>query len=99
MEANYMSPDDKDYYNFDEEHQKHLDKILSSFNNMATIKYKAGQTEHGGRLWTKSGMLDQALDEIIDLYIYMITLKQQMEEQHKAEVEAMERTGDDEYQP
>jgi hypothetical protein len=55
----------------------HLQRILDSFTHDAAAKYAAGQSEHGGNLWEKPGMLDQAIAEAIDLVIYLFTLKEQ----------------------
>lgn len=59
------------------EHEEHLRRILAQFNTDARKKYEAGQREHGGRLWTKSGILDNAIEEAIDLVVYLYTLKEQ----------------------
>lgn len=55
----------------------HLNRILSQFTRDASEKYTAGQREHGGNLWEKPGMLDQAILEAIDQVIYLYTLKEQ----------------------
>jgi hypothetical protein len=46
---------------------------------MATAKYEKGQREHGGNLWQKDGLLDEAINEAIDQVVCLITLKQQLE--------------------
>lgn len=61
----------------DEMHRRHLYRILEQFNNEAAAKYQAGQEEHGGELWMKKGLLDKAIEEAIDLVIYLYTLKEQ----------------------
>jgi len=61
------------------EHYEHLDDLLAELEERVTEKYENGQNEHGGKLWKKSGLLDEAINEVIDLAIYLITLKQQME--------------------
>lgn len=43
-------------------------------------KYLMGQMEHGGRLWKKKGLIDMAIEEAIDQAVYLLTLKQQLEE-------------------
>lgn len=59
------------------EHEAHLQRILDRFTADARTKYEAGQQEHGGRLWEKSGMLDHAIEEAIDLVVYLFTLREQ----------------------
>ncbi len=63
-----------------EEQEKHLQFIKDEFCEAVDKKYRAGQKEHGGDLWLKKGMLNFALEEITDLYVYMRTLKQQLDE-------------------
>lgn len=55
----------------------HLQRVLKQFNAGARAKYENGQREHGGNLWQKPGMLEQAIDEAIDLVIYLLTLREQ----------------------
>lgn len=59
--------------------EEHLARIKAKFLEDVDKKYRAGQLEHGGNLWQKRGMLDNALEEIVDLYVYLITLKEQQE--------------------
>ena len=61
------------------EHDQHLLKILATFTRLAIDKYKKGVSEHGGNLWKKKGLIDMAIDEAIDQVIYLITLKQQID--------------------
>lgn len=61
------------------EQELHLQRIKDQFLKDVDAKYRKGQAEHGGNLWLKPGMLDMALDEIVDLYVYMVTLKEQIE--------------------
>lgn len=60
------------------EHQKHLEHILHNFCEDASKKYVKGQKEHGGKLWEKTDLLDQAIAEAIDQVIYLYTLKEQL---------------------
>ena len=62
-------------------HYEHLDDILAELEERVTEKQENGQVEHGGKLWKKPGLLDEALNEVIDLAVYLITLKQQIEKQ------------------
>lgn len=61
----------------DAAHEAHLARILTQFNADARAKYEGGQREHGGNLWEKPGLLEQALAEAIDQVIYLYTLKEQ----------------------
>lgn len=65
-------------------HEAHVSRILTRFNAALRAKYEKGQQEHGGNLWQKSGMIDFAIEEVIDLAVYLYTLKEQMEEAEKA---------------
>lgn len=58
--------------------EKHLASIKKQFSKDLDKKYRAGQKEHGGNVWLKDGMLDNALDEVIDLVVYLYVLKQQL---------------------
>lgn len=58
----------------------HRDGIIAEFAKLCTQKYNKGQAEHGGKLWTKKGLIDMAIDEAIDQVVYLLTLKAQIEE-------------------
>lgn len=60
------------------EHHKQV--ILTRFEEWMVRKYDNGQQEHGGRLWEKPGMLENAIDEAIDLVVYLFTLQDQIEQ-------------------
>lgn len=63
----------------DAAHEAHLMRILDKFSADARAKYEAGQREHGGELWEKPGMLEHAIEEAIDMVVYLYTLKEQKE--------------------
>lgn len=63
----------------DQAHEAHLRRILDAFGADARAKYAAGQREHGGNLWEKPGMLEHAIEEAIDLVVYLFTLREQIE--------------------
>lgn len=65
----------------DAEHQAHAARILAKFNADLLAKYEAGQAEHGGNLWEKKGMLEHAIEEAIDMVVYLYTLKEQQDKQ------------------
>lgn len=63
----------------DSEHTAHLARILTAFCEEVTVKYEKGQQEHGGRLWCKPNLLDKAIEEAIDLVVYLYTLREQQQ--------------------
>lgn len=63
----------------DAAHESHLDRIVENFSADVRAKYESGQREHGGNLWEKGGMLENALAEALDLVVYLYTLKEQQE--------------------
>ena len=58
---------------------EHLAKIKTDFIQLVTEKYKKGQAQHGGNLWNKKGLIDMAISEAIDQVVYLLTLKDQIE--------------------
>jgi len=58
-----------------EEHEWHLKKLKDDFCAMVDKKYRAGQAEHKGKLWEKEDILDEALAEVLDLWVYLKTEK------------------------
>ena len=60
--------------------EKHLKSIKENFINLADIKYRAGQKEHGGNLFdmNRKQLLDCAIEEAIDQVIYLMTLRQKL---------------------
>lgn len=58
----------------------HRDSVIAEFERLCTQKYNKGQEEHGGKLWEKKGLIDMAIDEAIDQVVYLLTLKQQIED-------------------
>jgi len=59
--------------------QEHVDGLKKKFSDMMQDKYIAGAKEHGGNLWEKTGLLDSAIEEVIDLATYLLTLKEQQD--------------------
>jgi len=60
-------------------HEQHLQRIKDAFCRDVDTKYRKGQEEHGGNLWQKPRMLENALEEILDLAVYLYTLKEQQD--------------------
>ena len=59
------------------EQDAHLARITARLTADLRAKYEAGQQEHGGNLWEKPGMLEQAYAEVLDLATYLLTLMEQ----------------------
>ena len=67
----------------DDAQRAHLDRIISRLNADLRAKYEAGQQQHGGNLWEKPGMLEQAYAEVLDLATYLLTLMEQRDERRR----------------
>ena len=61
------------------EHETHLAHLKAEFTADLDAKYRAGQVEHGGNIWEKKGMLAHAIEEAIDLVVYLYTLRDQLQ--------------------
>lgn len=59
------------------EQEQHLEDIKADFLKQVDTKYRAGQIEHNGNLWKKTGVLEMLMDECVDLFVYAYVLKQQ----------------------
>ena len=57
----------------------HLERVITRFSADLRAKYQAGQEEHGGEMWLKSGMLEHAYAEALDLVCYLATALEQQE--------------------
>jgi len=57
--------------------EQHLALLISEFEERVSPKYRKGKIEHGGNLWEKDGLLDMALEEVEDLWVYLFTKKLQ----------------------
>ncbi len=58
--------------------EQHLDGIINRIGNRLGDKYAAGQVEHGGNIWAKSGLWRQLTDEVVDLIVYQDTIEDQL---------------------
>lgn len=61
------------------DHEAHLRRVKRNVAARIDRKYRAGQREHGGELWKKAGLVEEALDEAVDLCVYLETLREQIE--------------------
>jgi len=57
--------------------ERHLEDIKTAFLHLVDTKYRKGQHEHGGDLFSRSPLelLNMAIDEAIDQVVYLLTLK------------------------
>jgi hypothetical protein len=62
------------------EQEQHLQHIKDEFVSLVDPKYRKGQSQHGGDLFTKSAseLVDMALDEAIDQVVYLLTLREKL---------------------
>jgi len=60
------------------EHEAHLEHLKAEFCKDLDAKYRAGQIEHGGNIWEKPGMLEHAIEEVLDMAVYLYTLRDQI---------------------
>jgi len=58
----------------------HLSMIQSKVRKLINTKYRRGAREHQGNLSNLSSkkLIDEALNEVIDLAVYLITLKNKL---------------------
>ncbi len=59
------------------EQKAHRERIVAEFTGEFRAKYDQGQLEHGGNLFEKSGLLEEAVKESIDQVCYLFTLREQ----------------------
>ena len=62
------------------EQEAHLKGLTDRFVSFVDRKYRAGQKEHGGDLWKKKDIIGMAKEEVADLWVYLDTLEQQINE-------------------
>jgi len=60
------------------EQEKNLQDIKTHAMHLIESKYVAGAREHGGNLkdMSRTKLLDEAINEAIDMVVYLLTLKQ-----------------------
>ena len=63
-------------YVMQDEHENHLRRIKNKFLEKVDSKYRAGQKEHGGRLWEMkpTQLAREVRNEAIDQFVYIYTL-------------------------
>ena len=58
---------------------------------LVDAKYSAGYRKHGGQLWEHPALLGEAINEVIDLAVYLLTLKEQLNAAKPVEESRSER--------
>ena len=61
-----------------EANREHMERIVAQVSADIRAKYEKGQREHGGNLWMKPRMLENAIEEVLDLAVYLYTLRDQL---------------------
>lgn len=63
-----------------EAHEHHLHQIKLAATDLLDKKYRAGQREHGGSLWTMPAarQVENAIEETTDQLTYLLSLRQNM---------------------
>jgi hypothetical protein len=56
---------------------EHLQHLVEQVDARLDAKYRAGQAEHGGSLWRKPNLTEQAIDEAVDQLTYLLTKRNQ----------------------
>jgi hypothetical protein len=64
-----------------DEQESHLAQVKRWIIERIDPKYRKGQAEHGGDLWTKP-TLPMVIEETTDFVVYIQTLQKQLEEIH-----------------
>lgn len=71
-------------FELSDEQNQHINRLTDEFVSRAFHKYSAGAEEHKGNLWEKDELwlIDQAIDEAIDQFVYLVTLKEKIAERN-----------------
>jgi hypothetical protein len=77
------------------EREAHLIRIKAAFLREVDEKYRAGQREHGGDLFdhTMLWFVEQAMAEALDLYVYLFSLRERVQEMNVSTI--CGQTGED----
>jgi hypothetical protein len=57
----------------------HRDRLIMFFVKLFTRKYDEGAKNHGGGLWKKPNLINEAIEETLDLWSYLATLQDQID--------------------
>lgn len=60
--------------------EAHLLRLQKAFARFLALKYTRGAKEHGGELlnYSPKELLDEAIDEVVDQYTYLMTLREKL---------------------
>ena len=61
------------------EDRDHISAITAWFDDTVAVKYANGVKEHGGHLPDKGGVFAEAENEVLDMAVYLRTLRGQLE--------------------
>ncbi len=66
--------------------EQHLQEVLKAASSLIETKYRAGQAQHGGDLFTKtpSELIDEAILEAVDQIVYLLTAKNNLQKWKEA---------------
>jgi len=64
----------------DAQNEEFMWDVIDEFNRLVEPKFRKGQKEHGGFIGNMSTarLLDEAMAEAIDSFVYLYTLKQKL---------------------
>ena len=68
---------------------EHITHIQKEFDELVSDKYLTGIQEHGGHLWEKP-VDREALNEAVDQVVYLITLRDQIDEACKIALKGLD---------
>jgi len=72
---------------------EHISHIQTEFDELVNTKYLQGIQEHGGHLWEKP-LEREAINEAVDQVVYLITLRDQIDEVCKLALKGLDEEMD-----
>ncbi len=75
-----------------DDQKMHVQRLKAVFNRSVSEKYERGVVEHGGNLWEKGiiELLDEAINETIDQFTYLQTLRDKFMKLSPTELKALD---------
>jgi len=64
--------------------ENHLRRVKTLFLKRLDLKYRRGAKQHKEELWEKNDLLDEAIDEVTDLVVYLISERERRNEKDKS---------------
>jgi len=77
------------------EQKEHSDLMIKIFSALMKKKYEEGAKEHKTKLWEVPGIIDLAIEEVLDQAHYLLNLKGQIREVDDVFMETMNTTNND----